>query len=107
MIMGAVVSILITWAILRGRRPPSINAMVWLAAFLFALFQVRHQLPGDPVSGIGFDRVVFFPVVLILVLLIVVNLVSWSTRDDWDMENPVYAVRGRIAGDRSREAEGR
>ena len=95
MLMGAIVSILITWAIVRGRRPPSINAMVWLAAFLFALFQVRHQLPGDPASGVAFDRIIFFPVVLVLVLLIVVNLLAWSTRDDWDMENPIRAIQGR------------
>lgn len=88
MISGAVVSLAITAVIVLRRRPPSIAVMVWLAVFLFALFQIRGQLPGGPPAGIGFDRFVFFPVVLILVLLIVVNLVAWSTRDDWDLENP-------------------
>lgn len=88
MIVGAAVSLAITWSIVRKRRPPSIAVMVWLAVFLFALFQVRGQLPGDPPAGVAFDRFVFFPVVLIMVLLIVVNLIAWSTREDWDLENP-------------------
>lgn len=104
MVVGALVSLLITWSIVRGSRPPSINALVWLAAFLFALFQVRGQLPGDPGPGINLDRFVFFPVVLMLVLLMAVNLVVWSTREDWDMANPVFAIRGRIQ--RSLRADG-
>jgi len=106
MIMGALVSILITWAIVRGRRPSSINALVWLAAFLFAMFQVRQTLPGNPAPGITFDRLVFFPVVLTLVLLIVVNLIAWSTRNDWDMENPIFAIRGQRHRDPGPRAEG-
>jgi hypothetical protein len=95
-VIGAAVSILITISILRGKRPPSINSLSWLAAFLFALFSVRSQLPGSPPSGILFDVIVFYPSVLILVLLIAVNVASWVARDDWDMENPIFAVRGKF-----------
>lgn len=93
---GALVSILITVAILRGKRPPSINSLGWLAAFLFALFSVRAQMPGSPPSGVLFDVIVFYPAVLVLVLLIAVNVASWVARDDWDMENPVFAIRGKF-----------
>jgi hypothetical protein len=93
---GAVVSILITIAILRGKRPPSINSLGWLAAFLFALFSVRAQLPGSPPSGVLFDVVVFYPTVLVLVLLIAVNVSAWVAREDWDMENPISAIRGKF-----------
>lgn len=93
-VTGAMVSVLITVAILRGKRPPSINSLGWLAAFLFALFSVRAQLPGDPPSGVLFDVIIFYPAVLILVLLIAVNVAAWVARDDWDMENPIFAVRG-------------
>lgn len=95
-ITGAAVSVLITVSILRGKRPPSINSLGWLAAFLFALFSVRSQLPGSPPSGILFDVIVFYPSVLILVLLIAVNVASWVARDDWDMENPIFAIRGKF-----------
>lgn len=96
MLTGAIVSILITIAILRGKRPPSINSLGWLAAFLFAFFSVRSALPGNPPSGVLFDVVIFYPVVLILVLLIAVTVTSWILRDDWDLENPVYAIRGEF-----------
>jgi hypothetical protein len=93
---GAFVSILITVAIRRGKRPPSINSLGWLAAFLFALFSVRAQLPGSPPNGVLFDVVIFYPTVLTLVLLIAVNVAAWVSREDWDMENPVVATRGRF-----------
>jgi hypothetical protein len=95
-VIGAAVSVMITISILRGKRPPSIISLSWLAAFLFALFSVRSQLPGSPPSGILFDVIVFYPSVLILVLLIAVNVASWVARDDWDMENPISAVRGKF-----------
>ena len=95
MITGLVVSSAITFAIFRGRRPPSINTLAWLAAFVFALFSIRQQMPGDPGNGVLFDRLVFLPTVLGLVLLIAINTVLWATRDDWDMENPIHALRGR------------
>ena len=95
-VTGAVVSVFITVAILRGKRPPSINSLGWLAAFLFALFSVRAQLPGSPPSGVLFDVVIFYPTVLVLVLLIAVNVSAWVAREDWDMENPIFAIRGKF-----------
>jgi hypothetical protein len=95
MILGATVSTLITIAIVRGKRPPSLNSLGWLAAFLFAMFSLRTQLPGNPPNGILFDLWVFYPVVLILVLLIAVTVTSWILREDWDMANPVVAIRGK------------
>lgn len=97
MIIGAAVSSLMTLNVLRGRRPPTINALVWFAAFLFALFQVRNQLPGDPPNGVRFDLFVFYPVVLLLIILIAVNVQLWNNRDDWDLENPKIALDGKIA----------
>jgi hypothetical protein len=95
MLVGAVASLLMTISIVRGNRPPSINSLTWLAAFLFAIFQVRAQLPGDPPSGVKFDMLIFFPVILLLICLIMVNVSQWNKREDWDMENTVTAVRGK------------
>ena len=93
--IGALVSLAITIAVVRAKRPPSIGVMAWLAAFLFALFQIRGQLPGSPATGINIDRFLVFPAILLLVILIAVNVVSWSVRDDWDAQNPRFAVRGK------------
>ncbi|CAN2186819.1 Protein of unknown function (DUF4436) [Candidatus Nanopelagicaceae bacterium] len=95
MLVGAIASLLMSLSVLRGHRPPSINSLTWLAAFLFALFQVRGQLPGDPPSGVRFDMFIFFPVILLLICLIMINVSLWNKREDWDMENPIVAVRGR------------
>lgn len=95
MLVGAMSSVLLTHAILRRRRPPSLNSLVWLAAFLFALFQVRSQLPGNPPSGVRFDMLVFFPTILLLTTLILINVNLWVKREDWEMENTNYAVAGR------------
>lgn len=95
LVLGAIVSVLITLSIIRGKRPPSINALSWLAALLFAMFSVRTQLPGSPPNGVLFDLWIFFPVVLLLVLLIAITVLSWVMRDDWDVSNPVSAVMGK------------
>lgn len=95
MLVGAVASLLMTFSIARRKRPPSINSLTWLAAFLFAIFQVRAQLPGNPPSGVKFDMLIFFPVILLLICLIMVNVSLWNKREDWDMENPLMAIQGK------------
>jgi len=97
MILGGVMGLFITFSIINQKRPPSVTILVWLAAFLFALFQVRSQFPGSPPVGIALDKFVFFPTVLTLVVLIVVNVLLWVWRDDWDLENPLTAIRGKIS----------
>ena len=96
MLIGAAVSSLMTISVLKGTRPPSINSLVWFAAFLFALFQVRNQLPGDPPNGIKFDLFIFYPVILLLIILIAINVELWNNRDDWDLENPNVAIGGQM-----------
>lgn len=95
MLVGAIASLFMTISVAKGNRPPSINSLTWLAAFLFALFQVRGQLPGDPPSGVRFDLFIFFPVILLLISLIMINVSLWNMREDWDMENPIRAIRGK------------
>ena len=97
MLLGAGVSVMITLSIIRGKRPPSMNALSWNAALLFAMFSVRTQLPGSPPNGILFDLWIFYPVILLLVMLIGITVVSWIMRDDWDVSNPVSAILGRRA----------
>ena len=52
-------------------------------------------MPGNPPSGVKFDMLIFFPVILLLICLIMVNVSQWNKREDWDMENSVTAIRGK------------
>jgi len=87
MLAGGGAALLMTALILSRRRPPSLNALGWLATFLFALLEVRSNFPGDPPLGTRLDSVVTFPLIFLVVLLIVLIATSWLRRDDWDMEN--------------------
>ena len=60
MLISAGASLSVTRAVWSGKRPPSINALAWLAAFLFAMFQIRASLPGTPPSGTLFDFLSYF-----------------------------------------------
>lgn len=87
MSIGAGASAVTTIAVVRRRRPPSLAALAWLATYLFALIQVRGEFPGDPTAGVAVDRYLTFPSIALLLGLILVNVVSWLRRKDWDSEN--------------------
>ena len=87
MIISALASISVSRAVLAGTRPPSINTLAWLAAFLFAMFQIRASLPGDPPNGTLFDFVVFYPILVVLLLEMAIVVYLWIKRDDWYLKN--------------------
>jgi hypothetical protein len=87
MIISALASVSVSRAVWSGNRPPSINTLAWLAAFLFAMFQIRASLPGDPPNGTLFDFVVFYPILVILLVEMAVVVYLWIRRDDWDLKN--------------------
>jgi hypothetical protein len=87
MIAGALASLVMTSFILTKKRPPSLASLGWLATFLFALIEIRQNIPGGPPLGIGFDSYVTFPVVIIMMLSMLFTGVNWIIRDDWDLKN--------------------
>lgn len=87
MIISAIASFAVTKAVWSGKRPPSINTLAWLAAFLFAMFQIRASLPGDPPNGNLYDLLIFYPILLILLLQMAIVVYLWIKRDDWDLKN--------------------
>ena len=87
MIISAAASISVTRAVWSGKRPPSINALAWLAAFLFAMFQIRASLPGTPPSGTLFDLIIFYPILIVLLAEMAIVVYLWIKRDDWDLKN--------------------
>jgi hypothetical protein len=87
MLISAGASISVTRAVWSGKRPPSINALAWLAAFLFAMFQIRASLPGTPPSGTLFDLIIFYPILIVLLIEMAAVVYLWIKRDDWDLKN--------------------
>jgi hypothetical protein len=87
MLISAGASVSVTRAVWSGKRPPSINALAWLAAFLFAMFQIRASLPGTPPSGTLFDLVIFYPILIVLLAEMAAVVYLWIKRDDWDLKN--------------------
>ena len=87
MIISAGASLSVTRAVWNGKRPPSINALAWLAAFLFAMFQIRASLPGSPPSGTLFDLIIFYPILIVLLTEMAAVVYLWIKRDDWDLKN--------------------
>ena len=85
--ISAGASISVTRAVWSGKRPPSINALAWLAAFLFAMFQIRASLPGTPPSGTLFDLIIFYPILIVLLAEMAAVVYLWIKRDDWDLKN--------------------
>lgn len=87
MLAGAIASLLMTSYILVRKRPPSLASLGWLATFLFALIEIRQNLPGLPPLGIGFDSFITFPVIIIMMLAMLITGLNWIGRDDWDIKN--------------------
>jgi hypothetical protein len=87
MLISAAASFSVTKAVWNGKRPPSINTLAWLAAFLFAMFQIRSSLPGDPPNGNLYDLLIFYPILLILLIQMAMVVYLWIKRDDWDLKN--------------------
>ena len=90
MVISAVASFFVTKAVWMGKRPPSINALAWLAAFLFAMFQIRSSLPGNPPNGNLYDLIIFYPILLVLLLQMALVVYLWIKRDDWDLKNVTH-----------------
>lgn len=88
--IGAISATSTTVAVVKHNRPPSLSILAWLATYLFALIQVRGEFPGGPALAISVDRFFTFPAIALLMLLIVVNVISWLKRNDWDSENQDY-----------------
>lgn len=88
MLISAFASVAVSRAVWSGQRPPSINTLAWLAAFLFAMFQIRASLPGNPPNGTLFDLLIFYPILILLLTEMAVVVYLWIKRDDWDLKNP-------------------
>ena len=80
-IVTAFSTAVITLRVLSGARDPSMNTMVWSAASILGVLQLRSVAPGNPRIGILADNLFFFPSLALMLACGVVMTYLWSTRD--------------------------
>jgi hypothetical protein len=82
-VLSCVALCIITVYIYRGKRPPSVTALVWAAAQILGLFQIRQLLPDNPRLGIALDLYLFYPGVISSLLCALILAVFWVKKDDF------------------------
>ena len=78
----------IAWISLRifnRQRPPNMQALVWSAASVIGIVQLRQLYPNSPRIGIGLDFIFFFPSLIASLISSVVLTVMWVTREDFQI----------------------
>lgn len=78
----------LTWisaGIWTKKRPPSMQALVWAAATVLGIVQLRDILPGRPRMGIAMDFIFFFPTLLIGLISSLLITTLWIRREDWEI----------------------
>lgn len=82
-IASAVALVVVVREIACGSRPPTGNMLVWAAALIFASVSLRQGLPGEIPVGVLFDRVFFFPILLLSIASTLYLAVKWVQRADY------------------------
>lgn len=77
--------LLITIYVWRSKRPSSVTALVWAAAQILGLFQLRELLPGDPREGILLDLYIFYPGVIISLSCATVLSIVWVKKNNFQI----------------------
>lgn len=75
--------LIITIYVWRSKRPSSVTALVWAAAQILGLFQLRELLPDNPREGILLDLYIFYPGVMISLSCATVLSIIWVKNDDF------------------------
>lgn len=84
-VMSTITLAWITKNIWSRKRPPSMQALVWSAATVLGIVQLRDILPGHPRIGIAMDFIFFFPTLLIGLISSLMITSIWIKRDDWEI----------------------
>ena len=75
----------VTLYVVRAKRPPSMTALVWAAAQILGLYQLRELLPDEPRIGILLDLLIFFPGVMISILCAAILAIFWVKKDSFEI----------------------
>lgn len=67
-----------------GKKSPSMNALVWAAASMLGILELRAFTPGSPRVGVYADLFFFFPALMMSLMAVVTITFLWSTREIQD-----------------------
>jgi hypothetical protein len=67
-----------------GKRPASMEALIWAAASMLGILELRALAPGDPRIGVYADLVIFFPSLILSLASVAVITYLWNTRRDFE-----------------------
>lgn len=67
-----------------GKRPASMEALIWAAASMLGILELRALAPGDPRIGVYADLVIFFPSLILSLASVAVITYLWNTRKDFE-----------------------
>ena len=65
-----------------GKRPPSMESLIWAAASMLGILELRALAPGDPRIGILADLIIFFPSLILSLASVAGITFLWNTRRD-------------------------
>jgi len=82
-ILSCLALLIMTTFIFRGKRPSSVTALVWAAAQILGLFQIRQLLPDNPRLGILLDLYIFYPGVIVSLFCAIILTIFWVKKDDF------------------------
>ena len=65
-----------------GRRPPSMESLIWAAASMLGILELRALAPGEPRIGVFADLIFFFPSLMMSLVSVAAITYLWSTREN-------------------------
>lgn len=77
----------VTSQMVSGKREPSMQALIWAAASMLGILQLRALAPGEPRIGIYADLIVFFPSLMMSLFSVAVITFLWGTRNQSDEDS--------------------
>lgn len=82
-VLATIVLAWVTQRIASGARPASMNALIWAAASILGILDLRAVAPGEPRVGVFGDLMFFFPPLFLSLACTVVLAYFWTVRKSW------------------------
>ncbi|QKJ25605.1 DUF4436 family protein [Aquiluna borgnonia] len=67
-----------------GIRPPSMESLIWAAASMLGILELRALAPGDPRIGVLADLFIFFPSLILSLASVAGITYLWNTRKNFE-----------------------